>query len=144
MNDNGIDVFISHDDLIELSPDYKDEYNKTLKSMFAIEAMEYNPTYSKNGPMFGKYYDIYNSYNYNGISDESVHYSTYSVYPHEHQPSGTTNMSSIDTYTYTFVLDPEKYQPSVSAGSSGIDAYTYSFSLYPEEYQPSGTSNISY
>jgi hypothetical protein len=138
MNDSGIDVFISHDDLIELSSDYKNEYNKMSayndKSLFAIEAMEYNPTYNKNGPMFGKYYDIYNSYNHTGISDGSVHYSTRSLYPEEYQPSGTTNMSCIDTYTYTFVLDSTKSQPSVTPNISSID--TYSFSLNPEDYQP--------
>lgn len=116
MSDSGIDVFISHDDLIELSPDYRNECNSISeyesfndRPNFAIEAMEYNPMNIHGNIMFENYDD---SYTYTFVID-----------PEQHQPSGSHNI--------TFGLNSEGY-------------HTYSFAIYPEEHEPSGTANMSY
>lgn len=99
-----IDVFISHEDLIILSTEYKEEYNESLKHITVIHNNKQNdvPVYT-----FGLYPEDYQPSGYYNYS--------YALYPEQHQPSGYSNINiSSDAYTYNFVLSPRDVQPSGS------------------------------
>lgn len=97
-----IDVFISHEDLIILSTEYKDEYDESLKPITVVHNNKKNnvPVYT-----FGLYPEDHQPSGYYNYS--------YTLHPEQHQPSGYSNINiSSDVYTYSFVLSPGDFQPS--------------------------------
>ena len=61
---------------------------------------------------------------------------SFSLVPEEHQPSGSVNLSRVDT---PYLSRSEEYQPSGTLNQSRID----NFNFVTSDYQPSGTVNMS-
>ena len=80
--------------------------------------------------------------NINHLVRESLNYLntpyvySFSLVPEEHQPSGSVNLSRVDT---PYLSRSEEYQPSGTLNQSRID----NFNFVTSDYQPSGTVNMS-
>ena len=81
--------------------------------------------------------------NINHLVRESLNYLntpyvySFSLVPEEHQPSGSVNLSRVDT---PYLSRSEEYQPSGTLNQSRIDNFNFVTSD-PPLYQPSGTIN---
>lgn len=94
-NHQDIDVFIPHEDLIILSTEYKEEYDKSLKHITVKNNNGQNDIpvyrfglYPEDDEQSG-YYNFYHNYS------TGIHTYNFALYPKEHQPSGTVNISKI-------------------------------------------------
>lgn len=81
--------------------------------------------------------------NINHLVRESLNYLntpyvySFSLVPEEHQPSGSVNLSRVDT---PYLSRSEEYQPSGTVNFSTVDNFNFVTSD-PPLYQPSGTVN---
>ena len=137
--DSGIDVFISHDDLIELSPEYRNEYNETI----CTSTMPIFSAFTTGCNVAIGTSSVSTGYNNIAIGTSSVltgcnniaigTSSTHSGFPDD------VNALQCES----FKIDGIEYN---LVNGNGLDnsIYTYNFGVYPDVYQPSGHINFSH
>jgi hypothetical protein len=81
----------------------------------------------------GAYFNLIETYNYHhSTPSNGTNVFSFALYPEQHQPSGTCNLSRIDTtllnmklYTEVPNSDPNRYPPALSVVSSNSRCYVY-------------------